>query len=576
MSFSKQLDFVDDDIRDHTSLDSKLYAILRSDSNKEPPIAAVILMFVVSGSPDKLDQKFGNLDTARDIVEQYSLDPDGDDNSNLEKLLCWCWRQGTFEKIRRLKILQPMSAYQAQTLWEKRERFNLIQKLDTAYSKPFVGNAATDFVKFLNDADNDIQSNKLLAYAKIISVLQSSGMGKSRMLTEVGNHIFTLPICLRHPASPGYPLSDEDVYSYFAQITTNDMSFPAHTIIASFLTAAHEVMLEWLKRAHEQFRFDKDDLRAWWHGIMEQKSGRKTRCQFFSEVLNKANSIKLEVERPGSSPQRPDDKHDLGYDIVQTSLKFYQGARAAVEALMEFLINLYHGEQPLCVTYFDEAHELKTRFWILLRLLNHQPKTTRMWYVFMGTKSSISSFTPPSQDCWVLCGLPKKCKTLLPPYIALDFDNKGLPEVTATIGKLQSLRHLASYGRPLWRAHLPEEREDDMIDTASLKLTNGEKFNDQSLDHVLTVLSQRLCIEPVVVNSEAIELADRSVASHMRLVTGISDDRRTLYTYSPSEPILVLAAVDICITQKMTSVWGGFWTPLASGYVALDWSKKVS
>ena len=54
-----------------------------------------------------------------------------------------------------------------------------------AYSKPFVGNGATDFVKFLHDVDNDIQSNKFLAYTKTISVLQSSGMGKSRMLTEV-------------------------------------------------------------------------------------------------------------------------------------------------------------------------------------------------------------------------------------------------------------------------------------------------------------------------------------------------------------------------------------------------------
>jgi len=84
-----------------------------------------------------------------------------------------------------------------------------------------------------------------------------------------------------------------------------------------------------------------------------------------------------------------------------------------------------------------------------------------------------------------------------------------------------------------------------VIAAASLKLTNGEKFDDRSLDHVFTVLSQRLCIEPVVVNSEAIELAERSVASHMRLITGISDDRRTLYTYSPSEPILVLGAIDI-------------------------------
>ncbi len=69
------------------------------------------------------------------------------------------------------------------------------------------------------------------------------------------------------------------------------MSFAAHITIASFLAAAHDVMLEWLKRAHEQAGFDKDGLRAWWHGIMEQKSGRESRRQFFSEVLNKANTV---------------------------------------------------------------------------------------------------------------------------------------------------------------------------------------------------------------------------------------------------------------------------------------------
>jgi hypothetical protein len=69
------------------------------------------------------------------------------------------------------------------------------------------------------------------------------------------------------------------------------MSFTAHIAIESLLAAAHEVMLEWLKRAHEQFRFHKDGLRTWWHGIMEEKSGRESRRQFFSEVLNKANTV---------------------------------------------------------------------------------------------------------------------------------------------------------------------------------------------------------------------------------------------------------------------------------------------
>jgi len=80
---------------------------------------------------------------------------------------------------------------------------------------------------------------------------------------------------------------------------------------------------------------------------------------------------------------------------------------------------------------------------------------------------------------------------------------------------------------------------------ASSKLTNGEVFNDQNVDHVFAVLSQRLSIEPVLVGSEAVQLADRSVSHHMKLITGMSTDRRAFYTYSPSEPTLVLGAANI-------------------------------
>jgi hypothetical protein len=45
------------------------------------------------------------------------------------------------------------------------------------------------------------------------------------------------------------------------------------------------------------------------------------------------------------------------------------------------------------------------------------------------------------------------------------------------------------------------------------------------------------------------ELADHSVAHHMRLLTGVSPDRRTFYTCSPSEPILALAAAEIIYSE---------------------------
>ena len=88
---------------------------------------------------------------------------------------------------------------------------------------------------------------------------------------------------------------------------------------------------------------------------------------------------------------------------------------------------------------------------------------------------------------------------------------------------------------------LPYEH-DDFIENARMKLTNAATFNAQDSHHVLAVLSQRLSIDLVLAASEAIDYADRSVANHMRLLTSISSRPRTIYTYSPSEPILALAA----------------------------------
>jgi hypothetical protein len=82
------------------------------------------------------------------------------------------------------------------------------------------------------------------------------------------------------------------------------------------------------------------------------------------------------------------------------------------------------------------------------------------------------------------------------------------------------------------------------------KLTNGEYFNTNNRNHVFAVLSQRFCLEPALAGSEAIELADRSVAHHMRLVTGFSTNQALFYTHTPSEPTLVLAAISLLYKDK--------------------------
>jgi hypothetical protein len=99
---------------------------------------------------------------------------------------------------------------------------------------------------------------------------------------------------------------------------------------------------------------------------------------------------------------------------------------------------------------------------------------------------------------------------------------------------------------------------DSLIDTACLKLTCVLEFDLKNTGDILAVLSQRFCIDPVLTNAEAIRLADRSVSDYMRLLTGISPDRRVLYTYLPSEPILVLAAASIIYKRGWKPILDAF------------------
>jgi len=69
---------------------------------------------------------------------------------------------------------------------------------------------------------------------------------------------------------------------------------------------------------------------------------------------------------------------------------------------------------------------------------------------------------------------------------------------------------------------------------------------------VLAVLSQRVCVDTVLVRSDALALADRGVANHMRLVTEVSHNQRIFNTNTPSEPMLALGAARLLYLKQNT------------------------
>ena len=233
----------------------------------------------------------------------------------------------------------------------------------------------------------------------------------SRCLGQVGKYIFSLPICLRDKRDPGYPLSDKPVVEYFQDVPNNDdMSLSAYHQIACFIAAAHTTMLEWLERAPGNH--NGEQLLAVWHEAME-KNANNARSEFFikavalakranrlcllSRLHTNGQQIRAEQQPVVKSPGR---SKQLESDLHKAVEKFYREITGpATQKLLAFISSLFpKNKTPLCVTYFDEADELNVRLLVMFRLLKHQLLTVGMWYIFMGTKLSISYDRPAPKD----------------------------------------------------------------------------------------------------------------------------------------------------------------------------------
>jgi hypothetical protein len=263
----------------------------------------------------------------------------------------------------------------------------------------------------------------------------------------------------------------------------NQLSITAHAHVACFMGASHATMLKWLKKKREE-GVDGKELHSWWYGVMESKEGWESRRQFFSEVVNEANlvsdhylvsRIKIHIQyqmtaQPdfpavGNSPRLGDPSNG---NIETVATKFYDRyVSNATQDLMSFISEVPEAD-PLCVTYWDEADELRELFWVIMRLLSNQKLQVKMWNIFMATKSSLAAFfpipgksksyvfsstTPPYRGTGLSTKLAKEIKNLLPPFISLGFDQNviknGRSAKRVTIDELQSIEHCCQYGRPM-------------------------------------------------------------------------------------------------------------------------------
>ena len=107
-----------------------------------------------------------------------------------------------------------------------------VHSLHIAWKKPFTGNALVNLCKVLDTLEGRYPDASY--YAKILPIIQSSGVGKSRLVDELSKLRVGLFFTLRKRGQSGYPPGDHEVTEFFLTAQTK------HSAAAGFMASAIE------------------------------------------------------------------------------------------------------------------------------------------------------------------------------------------------------------------------------------------------------------------------------------------------------------------------------------------------
>ncbi|CAG8634928.1 12267_t:CDS:2, partial [Ambispora gerdemannii] len=364
-------------------------------------------------------------------------------------------------------------------------------------------------------------------YAPYTSLIQASGTGKSRLLRELAfeKDVLVVYICLRGSMSRGYPKR-----SIIADVITGRGFSVAHYL--TFLLALFGVCSEFLDqqlrenaektcgRVFDILISDKDDetfdlQNCFWNKVMEQMK--------LQEALNNAMT-----------------------DVVENIANRYKN-------LMVTLKKLSNPSPFKMLLAFDEAGVLDSNnisdntgnFYRLQNALQAIPhgRDGCFMALFIDTLSKVYFPPAPRHDP---SSRPGGGETLYKPFYLLDvFDCHMQQPVNITVSS--SINQIRNIGRPLWAAI----DEEAIIEFAMEKiLCNREKVRYiyekrdtiiETVTEALAILGPRLYLEISSLSQQASKL----VSSHMRILRHVDEERESLVTTSPSEPILAEAASHI-------------------------------
>ncbi|KAF8490901.1 hypothetical protein JB92DRAFT_1290866 [Gautieria morchelliformis] len=501
---------------------------------------ALILSDIVRTSHGRLNDEYDNLDGAGELLHG---DPE------LESLVAAAWEKKKFASVRRMPVLQnqemspnmPAVQYQPEKTAQRKV-------IENPWDNPYAGQYHRLLYRSINKMD------RRRPYANSVAIIQSSGTGKSRMVHEQSNLVFTIPFNLREADNKDlpFPPPDETVRKFLAHPSGRDVA-AVQSQYVSFLLYTLQVVRVALEDLYTRTDHPKsrEALAGRWREHLEQTGVRDS---LYNAATDKAKAGHAGADIVDSHPDNP-QKYKDPFDVVAAA------AKAELKKLLSVMDGLVGSpdttsrdvsEDVKLMFYFDEADN-KNICDILcscFEIFRAYP----LFVIFLSTSFHMEALAPSgplanSARAWI------NADGLQAPITEVVFDcHKDFPIKSHqyTLQEVSDVAFMAKFGRPLFWAMLENAGESkdnmllDIIPFARAKLMCHSKpkspIQNLTKEAVLAVLDVRLNLDFNRSNRDTFKMESAQVASHMRVMFSVPQDRASFHSGYPSEPILAEAA----------------------------------
>ncbi|KAF8329825.1 uncharacterized protein EI90DRAFT_3062127 [Cantharellus anzutake] len=417
--------------------------------------------------------------------------------------------------------------------------------------------------------NNILAMSRTQPYSSTVSIIQSSGYGKSRMVDQLATLVFTLPFNLRDPLETrvgAYPPPDPSV----RQLLTKSFNPPQSGISDAEereLTVRYYLFFRHLfdsvgKRIKAEFK-DTTNLPCAWRRYLASstREGVTRREELYKEVVS-------QVEMDSSLAEiRADPKSGVGAKLLKS-------VKVACDELVRLFPLDNQGsvldseavdEKPSIrvFLYFDEAHSLKdpwvphrSRYDKMLSCLEDlRTREIPVFTIFLTTSSHFENLAP-APGHRRSARMTSEDSLLQAPITELPFDCFRNAPMIKGFDSLSSAEVLSCCGRPLWWTMYDAFKQNDklhnnifarkLLDLARAKLAGLEgatgDLTKYTQEAKLAVIDMRLQLDYEPARQVAATALAQMVASHMRTVFSIPTHRDYMRSGYPSEPWLAEAA----------------------------------